>query len=195
MALLFFGKNVYYYIICYFYKGDKLKEEIKMSISNIVDYINKTPGNTNPSVVKSMVEGEMNSTLKEANAYTDSQRLGYSEPAIVQTALTYEQENVFSSSNGLGWYYSSVTCIDKGIEEGKTYALKIDGVEYVGKCIKKDGALYLGNGAYGTYGRSNYPVNGPDTGEEFCICASADIPVRLNISLKNKGTYTCCLYL
>lgn len=34
-----------------------------MSIDNIIKYINETPGNTNPSVVKSMVEAEMRSVL------------------------------------------------------------------------------------------------------------------------------------
>lgn len=72
-----------------------------MSISNIVDYINKTPGNTNPSVVKSMVEGEMNSTLEQAKAYTDSQRLGYTEPGKVYTFDGDTTGKVTFVSNGI----------------------------------------------------------------------------------------------
>lgn len=50
-----------------------------MSIKDITDYVRLTPGNTNPSVIGSMVRSEMNETLALAKAYTDSQRLAYEE--------------------------------------------------------------------------------------------------------------------
>ena len=61
-----------------------------MSVNDIIDYVNKTPGNTNPAVIKSMVELENygvlekaqqmdEETLAMAKAYTDSQRLAYTE--------------------------------------------------------------------------------------------------------------------
>lgn len=54
-----------------------------MSVEEIVRYVRQTPGNTNPSVVGSMVNAEMNSTLKTAKEYTDSQRLGYEEKTVI----------------------------------------------------------------------------------------------------------------
>jgi hypothetical protein len=44
-----------------------------MSIKDITDYVRLTPGNTNPSVIGSMVQSEVNGTLKESKAYTDEQ--------------------------------------------------------------------------------------------------------------------------
>lgn len=54
-----------------------------MSVEEIMRYVRQTPGNTNPSVVGSMVNAEMNSTLKAAKEYTDSQRLGYTETKTI----------------------------------------------------------------------------------------------------------------
>lgn len=54
-----------------------------MSLNDITRYVRQTPGNTNPSVIASMVNAEMNSTLEEAKKYTDSQRLGYTEPNVL----------------------------------------------------------------------------------------------------------------
>ena len=48
-----------------------------MSVQDIMKYVRQTPGNTNPSVIASMVNAEMNSTLEEAKKYTDSQRIAY----------------------------------------------------------------------------------------------------------------------
>ena len=42
-----------------------------MSISDITNYVRNTPSNTNPSVIRSMVVGEMNETLKDSKEYTD----------------------------------------------------------------------------------------------------------------------------
>lgn len=38
-----------------------------MSVSDIVDYVNRTPHNTNPAVIRSMVENEIYKTEKESN--------------------------------------------------------------------------------------------------------------------------------
>lgn len=43
-----------------------------MSLNKFIEYIKKTPANTNPAVVNSMLEGEMNSTLAAAKQYSDS---------------------------------------------------------------------------------------------------------------------------
>ena len=59
-----------------------------MSINDIIRYVRETPGNTNPAVVGSMVNAEMNSTLKAAKEYTDSQRLGYTE--TVKKTITWD---------------------------------------------------------------------------------------------------------
>lgn len=48
-----------------------------MSVNEIVKYVRQTPGNTNPSVVASMVNAEADNTLKAAKDYTDS-KLGSS---------------------------------------------------------------------------------------------------------------------
>lgn len=57
-----------------------------MSIESIVDYVVKTPNNTNPNVIKSMVKTEVDkNTLQKAKEYTDSQRLAYIEPGKVLT--------------------------------------------------------------------------------------------------------------
>lgn len=54
-----------------------------MSVQDIVKYVRQTPGNTNPSVIASMVNAEMNSTLEEAKRYTDSQRLAHTETKVI----------------------------------------------------------------------------------------------------------------
>lgn len=53
-----------------------------MSVEEIVKYVRQTPGNTNPSVVSSMVNAEMNSTLEEAKKYTDSKQLARTEKKV-----------------------------------------------------------------------------------------------------------------
>lgn len=69
-----------------------------MSIKDITDYVRLTPGNTNPSVIGSMVKSEMNETLREAKAYTDSQRLGYEETVqkelLAESKLNFEDIGV-----------------------------------------------------------------------------------------------------
>ena len=37
-----------------------------MSVNDIMNYVNKTPGNTNPAVIKSMVESEKNKAVYES---------------------------------------------------------------------------------------------------------------------------------
>ena len=39
-----------------------------MSVFDIMDYVRTTPGNTNPAVVRSMVESEIRTAKKEADS-------------------------------------------------------------------------------------------------------------------------------
>lgn len=48
-----------------------------MAIADIMKYLRQTPGNTNPAMVKQMINAEMNGTLQAAKDYTDS-KLGSS---------------------------------------------------------------------------------------------------------------------
>ena len=76
-----------------------------MSVEEIVRYVRQTPGNTNPSVVGSMVNAEMNSTLKAAKEYTDSQRMGYESIEI----LVNDESNPAVDIFGEGILYTKIS--------------------------------------------------------------------------------------
>lgn len=68
-----------------------------MSIENIIDYVIKTPKNTNPNVIRSLVKSEVDeNTLAKAKEYTDSQRLAYahstSTTVLPETVAIFHQE-------------------------------------------------------------------------------------------------------
>lgn len=72
-----------------------------MSVNEIVKYVRQTPGNTNPSVVASMVNAEADNTLKAAKEYTDSQRLGYVEHKVLKFGGTLEDMTLISENDGM----------------------------------------------------------------------------------------------
>jgi hypothetical protein len=71
---------------CYF-----IFEVIKMSNSKILDYVMRTPGNTNRTILAQMIDSETSGVLEAAKAYTDSQRLAYEERDV----YAYDESKVF----------------------------------------------------------------------------------------------------
>lgn len=119
-----------------------------MSVNDIIDYVIKTPGNTNPAVIKSMVELENygvlekaqqmdEETLALAKAYTDSQRLAYTEIKEVEilppTVCPYDPD----TENG-GWNNRYVIPYPDSWSDNK-YDLYINGEKiFQGKLFQGD---------------------------------------------------------
>ena len=110
--------------------------------NKIIDYINQTPENTNPSVLATLL-GE----LKVLKPLTyDYMPEGYPLKAVQTTTLMEEQELAFEVDE-----YVRIATLSNPIEiiEGQTYTVNWDGTEYkcVGFTIDEDkcgfGNLYL----------------------------------------------------
>lgn len=83
-----------------------------MSVQDIVKYVRQTPGNTNPSVIASMVNAEVSSTLEEAKKYTDSQRLAYESIEMLVNDGSIPGQDLFGE--GILFAKISDTPIDAG---------------------------------------------------------------------------------
>lgn len=101
-----------------------------MSLNDITRYVRQTPGNTNPSVIASMVNAEMNSTLEEAKKYTDSQRLGYKETKTITILPETTLEIVEVEGMNLAMVQPQ-----NPIQSGDVITVVWDGKEYV--CVRK----------------------------------------------------------
>lgn len=133
-----------------------------MSIKDITDYVRLTPGNTNPSVIGSMVQSEVNGTLKESKAYTDEQirmlgesgQIGYEkvERIIVLPETTAEPE--FIEDLGIDAIMLPAKSL---INSNATLTITFDGVKYT--CPSAN------NGSFGNLALIG---EGEDTGEPFC---------------------------
>lgn len=147
-----------------------------MSVSDIMNYVSKTPGNTNPAVIKSMVESETygvlekagqmdEETLAMAKRYTDSQRIAYGEK--IDPAFS----GVFNFTTSERLTAATIPELrfsgdESMLEPGRTVYVYWDGERYVCKvCLLDTGARYIGN----------YPKtkNTGDTGEPFCLHVNA----------------------
>ena len=110
--------------------------------NKIIDYINQTPENTNPSVLATLL-GELKVPKPLAYDYMPE---GYPSKAVQTTTLMEEQELAFEVDE-----YVRIATLPNPIEiiEGQTYTVNWDGTEYkcVGFTIDEDkcgfGNLYL----------------------------------------------------
>ena len=144
-----------------------------MSVSDVMKYVRETPGNTNPAVIKSMVEAEqrefqipaLERVLSEAKAYSDSKG-GYTEPGrtlwqgkLADIGATTESSDRFTGASIVGKAF--------GLEEGKTYTVTLDGGTYTGVCKSALGGicLYVGNPVI-------FGID--DSGEPYCIAEADD---------------------
>lgn len=127
-----------------------------MSIENIIDYVIKTPKNTNPNVIRSLVKSEVDeNTLQKAKEYTDSQRLAYKE-----TKLNHAVDP-FVISAGRSTKTKLVPHADYLIV-GAKYIVTINGVRHEAVLVEDGGSYYLGN-------RSIATPTDPDTGENYLV--------------------------
>ena len=160
-----------------------------MSVNDIVNYVRTTPGNTNPSVVRSMVEGQIGEYVEEASNQA-LQKLGIKEEPA-KTLCILELVDGFAR-------------LDKRIflEVGTTYTVDINGDKYtvVTFLDEASNAVCLGNGA-----SIGYP-GAADTGEPFfasevyddnwCVIAMAPgISGKLTISTAETITPIDSKYL
>ena len=109
--------------------------------NKIINYINQTPENTNPSVLATLL-GE----LKVPKPLTyDYMPEGYPTKSVQTTTLMEEQEVAFSDMGGGAYGAAAPVKID--ISDGQTYTIVWDGVEY--SCVGHvaDGSSYIGNPA------------------------------------------------
>lgn len=110
--------------------------------NKIIDYINQTPENTNPSVLATLL-GELKVPKPLTYEYMPE---GYPSKAVQTTTLMAEQEVAFEVDE-----YVRIATLPNPIEiiEGQTYIVNWDGTEYkcVGFTIDEDkcgfGNLYL----------------------------------------------------
>ena len=121
--------------------------------NKIIDYINQTPENTNPSVLATLL-GE----LKVPKPLTyDYMPEGYPKKGVQATTLMEEQELAFEVDD-----YVKVATLPNPIEiiEGQTYTVNWDGTEY--KCV----GFTIDEDKCG-FGNPYLLKVGDDTGEPF----------------------------
>ena len=96
-----------------------------MSIKDITNYVRQTPGNTNPNVIRSMVEAQVGEYVDEA-ANEALRKLGIREE---KSKNVYFPEQIFICDEE-GYYELSFYP-----EAGKTYTVLVNGTEYKTKAI------------------------------------------------------------
>ena len=120
--------------------------------NKIINYINQTPENTNPSVLATLL-GE----LKVPKPLTyDYMPEGYPTKSVQTTTLMEEQALAFTLSNGL--YMAQITNAFE-VVDGQTYTVNWDGTEY--ECV---GVVF---NAIPALGNLSIMGGGSDTGEPF----------------------------
>ena len=169
-----------------------------MSVQDIVKYVRQTPGNTNPSVIASMVNAEMNSILEEAKKYTDSQRLVHIETErytmLPRQTITCVQEGSVGLSVYQGPYDLNLWDMFVWLNTRPNYtvSVELDGRKYNTNFHPEieDGAIVLGN--------VGILDLGTDTGEPFVIAfgennftfvlhdSSESVTVEVSITLENE---------
>lgn len=78
-----------------------------MSLENIINYTMKTPANTNPAVMSSVINSSFKQTkeeiLNEAKAYSDSKG-GYTKTEKIPSAVTFDQSH-YATMGEVGEYF------------------------------------------------------------------------------------------
>lgn len=80
-----------------------------MSVSDIVDYVNRTPHNTNPAVIRSMVENEIYKTKEESNEELKTLKekggVGWEEQIVTEIMPATAIPLGFDDGGGSAYYY------------------------------------------------------------------------------------------
>ena len=108
--------------------------------NKIINYINQTPENTNPSVLATLL-GE----LKVPKPLTyDYMPEGYPSKSVGTVTLMKEQELAFANTGSI---FAATAPVKIDISDGQTYTIVWDGVEY--SCVGhvSNGSSYMGNPA------------------------------------------------
>lgn len=104
----------------------------------IIDYINQTPENTNPSVLATLL-GE----LKVPKPLTyDYMPEGYPSKSIQTETIMEEQTLSFKYTGGL---YSATLPVSIDLVEGQTYIVTLDGIIYECLCKLNGSTEYIGS--------------------------------------------------
>lgn len=131
-----------------------------MSVNDIMKYVSQTPGNTNPSVIKSMVEREIGNSSKDlpiANTANIGQTIVVKtvnengkplewEAKDYQPRTHWAEENVellsettIAPNNG----YSRIEGINRPVFDGEEYIIVWNEIKYLTVCIKNKEAGYF----------------------------------------------------
>ena len=143
--------------------------------NKIIDYINQTPENTNPSVLATLL-GE----LKVPKPLTyDYMPEGYPSKTVQTTTLMEEQEVAFEFDSKKGVYAARLTEAP-AIAEGLTYLVNWDGTEYECVCSVFNSRPILGN--------LSIVGEGHDTGEPFIYIFATRL--RSFVTLDSSASHT-----
>lgn len=124
--------------------------------NKIINYINQTPENTNPSVLATLL-GE----LKVPKPLTyDYMPEGYPSKSVQTTTLIEEQEVAFTLTKN---FYTALIASALELVVGQTYTVNWDGTEYECICSAINERVYQ-------IGNASIKGAGDDTGEPF-LCA------------------------
>ena len=124
--------------------------------NKIINYINQTPENTNPSVLATLL-GE----LKVPKPLTyDYMPEGYPSKSVQTTTLIEEQEVAFTLTKN---FYTALITSSLELVVGQTYTVNWDGTEYECICSAVNERVYQ-------IGNASIKGTGDDTGEPF-LCA------------------------
>ena len=108
--------------------------------NKIINYINQTPENTNPSVLATLL-GELKAPKPLTYDYMPE---GYPSKSVGTVTLMKEQELAFANTGGI---FAATAPVKIDISDGQTYTIVWDGVEY--SCVGHvaDGSSHIGNPA------------------------------------------------
>ena len=115
-----------------------------MSIKDITNYVRQTPGNTNPSVVRSMVEAQVGEYVDEA-ANEALRKLGISTEKVEKTIVPETEVSAVVVGNGVTVYN-----LEGSITDATQYIVTLNGVKHECKSYFMDmgdgsGYICLGN--------------------------------------------------
>lgn len=143
--------------------------------NKIINYINQTPENTNPSVLATLL-GE----LKVPKPLTyDYMPEGYPTKSVQTTTLMEEQELAFTLSNG--FYMAPITSALE-LVVGQTYTVNWDGTEY--ECV---GAVF---NSMPILGNLSIVGEGDDTGEPFVYGYNTKLHSGIFATLDTAASHT-----
>lgn len=155
-----------------------------MSVFDIMDYVRTTPGNTNPAVVRSMVEGEIRAAKKEASSeilkLKQDGGVGYTEYKEIEVMT----ETVVTRNGTSNYYYFNFPYIDWSLVDTSVYGY-IDGVKYYITHPDSDYSCFW-------YIYGDIPPSGSFSGNSYygtlCWTGEGIPPETITVSIKQ--TYT-----